>query len=108
MTFCKMQSCQRAQWKPSAREGAKHCRRKTATKAAGSSTMSMTMSSNRVFVLAVTCFATLPKTRRKKHPEREFVPVQGLNLNELHENVMDLLYPRRTVWMFVIKVLINF
>ena len=30
-------------------------------------------------------FAQLPKTRRKNHPEREFVPVQGLNLNELHE-----------------------
>ena len=26
-----------------------------------------------------------------------------LNLNEIHENAMDLLYPRRTVWMFVIK-----
>jgi len=30
-------------------------------------------------------YAVLPKTRRKKHPERDFVPVQGLNLNELHE-----------------------
>ena len=30
--------------------------------------------------------------------------IYTLNLNELHENVMDLLYPRRTVWMFVIKV----
>ena len=30
-------------------------------------------------------YAALPKTRRKNHPEREFVPVQGLNLNELHE-----------------------
>jgi transcription termination factor Rho len=30
-------------------------------------------------------YAALPKTRRKKHPERDFVPVQGLNLNELHE-----------------------
>jgi len=29
--------------------------------------------------------------------------IYTLNLNELHENVMDLLYPRRTVWMFVIK-----
>ena len=30
--------------------------------------------------------------------------IYTLNLNELHENAMDLLYPRRTVWMFVIKV----
>ena len=29
--------------------------------------------------------------------------IYTLNLNELHENAMDLLYPRRTVWMFVIK-----
>ena len=31
--------------------------------------------------------------------------IYTLNLNELHENAMDLLYPRRTVWMFVIKVI---
>ena len=30
--------------------------------------------------------------------------IYTLNLNELHENVMDLLCPKRTVWMFVIKV----
>ena len=31
--------------------------------------------------------------------------IQVLKLfNELHENVMDLLCPKRTVWMFVIKV----
>ena len=29
--------------------------------------------------------------------------IYTLNLTELHENAMDLLYPRRTVWMFVIK-----
>ena len=29
--------------------------------------------------------------------------IYTLNLNEIHENAMDLLYPRRTVWMFVIK-----
>ncbi|XP_059087695.1 uncharacterized protein LOC131884074 [Tigriopus californicus] len=29
--------------------------------------------------------------------------IYTLNLNEIHENIMDLLYPRRTVWMFVIK-----
>jgi len=29
--------------------------------------------------------------------------IYTLNLNELHENAMDLLYPRRTTWMFVIK-----
>jgi len=29
--------------------------------------------------------ADLPKTRKKKHPEHEFAPVQALNLNELHE-----------------------
>ena len=29
--------------------------------------------------------------------------IYTLNLNEIHENAMDLLYPRRTIWMFVIK-----
>ena len=29
--------------------------------------------------------------------------IYTLNLNEIHENAMDLLYPRPTVWMFVIK-----
>ncbi len=29
--------------------------------------------------------------------------IYTLNLNEIHENAMDLLYPRRTTWMFVIK-----
>ena len=29
--------------------------------------------------------------------------IYTLNLNEIHENAMDLLYPRRTQWMFVIK-----
>jgi len=29
--------------------------------------------------------------------------IYTLNLTELHENAMDLLYPRRTTWMFVIK-----
>jgi len=29
--------------------------------------------------------------------------IYTLNLNEIHENAMDLLYPRRTVWMFVIE-----
>jgi len=29
--------------------------------------------------------------------------IYTLNLNEIHENAMDLLYPRRTAWMFVIK-----
>ncbi|MEM9801522.1 MAG: transcription termination factor Rho [Planctomycetota bacterium] len=30
-------------------------------------------------------YAALPKTRKKKFPDHEFAPVQGLNLNELHE-----------------------
>lgn len=29
--------------------------------------------------------------------------IYTLNLNQLHETAMDQLYPRRTVWMFVIK-----
>ena len=29
--------------------------------------------------------------------------IYTLNMNELHETAMDQLYPRRTVWMFVVK-----
>ena len=48
-----------------------------------------------------------PKVHPETHNQHILVGAEEgiytLNLNELHENAMDLLYPRRTVWMFVIK-----
>jgi len=55
--------------------------------------------------LKITCTASWvhPDTRNQHILVGAEEGIYTLNLNELHENVMDLLYPRRTVWMFVIK-----
>ena len=59
--------------------------------------------------LKITCTASWvhPDTRNQHILVGAEEGIYTLNLNELHENVMDLLYPRRTVWMFVIKVRID-
>ena len=50
-----------------------------------------------------TCFQVHPETHNQHILVGAEEGIYTLNLNELHENAMDLLYPRRTVWMFVIK-----
>lgn len=59
--------------------------------------------------LKINCTASWvhPETRNQHILVGAEEGIYTLNLNELHENVMDLLYPRRTVWMFVIKVTID-
>jgi hypothetical protein len=59
-------------------------------------------SSNRSYGIHVTPLLYLPLTLPCVKVGAD-EGIYTLNLNELHENAMDLLYPRRTVWMFVIK-----
>ena len=56
--------------------------------------------------LKINCTASWvhPETRNQHILVGAEEGIYTLNLNELHENVMDLLCPKRTVWMFVIKV----